>query len=198
MKTRRLLHRTLRDSSGQGLLEFALVLPLVLTLTLGIVEVSYALFDQHIVTKLTREGANLISRNTSLADALGALKTMSTGPVNFDTGSRVILSVIRKGQTAGTANVGKDVLYQRFEYGAIPGSSTLKTLGTGSFGSGPDFQAANSDTDARLQVTNLPANLVPPGGMLYVAEVYTTHTLITPFDRFGTVIPNVLYSIAYF
>ena len=36
---------------------------------LGVVETSYGLLDQHVVTKLTREGSNLISRDTSLQDA---------------------------------------------------------------------------------------------------------------------------------
>ena len=44
-------------------------MPLVLVLVLGVIEVGYALLDQHVVTKLTREGSNLISRDTSLADA---------------------------------------------------------------------------------------------------------------------------------
>jgi hypothetical protein len=36
------------------------------------------------------------------------------------------------------------------------------------------------------------------GGMLYVTEIYSTHTLITPFNRFGISVPGTLYSIAYF
>ena len=34
--------------------------------------------------------------------------------------------------------------------------------------------------------------------MLYITEIYTRHTLITPFDRFGIQVPDTLYSIAYF
>ena len=71
-------------------------------------------------------------------------------------------------------------------------------MGGGSFGGAPDYQAANSDNDANLQVTNLPANLIVPGGLLYVTEIYSRHPLITPFDRFGVTVPNTLYSIAYF
>jgi len=42
--------------AGQSMVEFAIILPLLLVVVLGIVEVSYALMDQHLVTKLTREG----------------------------------------------------------------------------------------------------------------------------------------------
>ena len=73
---------------GQSLIEFTLVLPLVLVTVLGVVEVSYALLDQHIVTKLTREGSNLISRNTALGDAATAMRTMSTRPVDLDKRTR--------------------------------------------------------------------------------------------------------------
>jgi hypothetical protein len=188
----------LRDARGTALVEFSLVAPLVLVLCLGVVEVSYALLDQHVVTKLTREGSNLISRNTSLLDAATAIKNMSSRPVDFTTSARVILSVFKNVKTAGAANFGKDVLYQRYEYGALSASSALRTMGAGAFGGGPDFMAVNSDNDVSLQATNLPPGVLAPGGLLYVTEIYSRHPLITPFDRFGVSVPDTLYSIAYF
>ena len=66
--------RIVRSSSrGQSIVEFALVLPFLVVLVLGVIEVGYALLDSHIVTKLTREGSNLISRDTSLQDAATAM-----------------------------------------------------------------------------------------------------------------------------
>jgi len=192
------IRQRLRDRRGQALVEFSIVLPLVLVLCLGVVEVSYALLDQHVVTKLTREGSNLISRNTSLQDAATALTNMSSRPVDFNASARVILSVIKNVNTAGAPNFGKDILYQRYEYGAIAAASALQTRGAGTFGGAPDYQAANSDNDVSLQVTNLAQNLVAPGGLLYITEIYSRHPLITPFDRFGIQVPGTLYSIAYF
>jgi len=184
-------------ASGQGLLEFGLVLPLVMVLVLGVIEVSYALLDQHIVTKLAREGSNLISRDTSLADAATAMRDMSSRPVNFTDGSsKVIFSVVKNVATVGAANYNKPVLYQRYEYGSLTGSSVLNNSG-GSFGPSPGFVATNSDNDTSLQVTGLPATM-SLGGMLYITEIYTKHPLITPLDRFGITVPPKLYSIAYF
>ena len=188
----------LRDCSGQSIVEFALVLPLLVVITLGIVELSYVTLDQHVVTRLSREGSNLISRDVKLGDAALALRDMSTRPVDLTNGSRLILSVIKKVATTGAPNYDKEVLYQRYEYGPLTATSGLKTRGAGVFGGAPEYQAANSDTDTRLQITNLPANLVVPGGMLYVAEIYTSHPLITPLDRLGITLPDRLYSIAYF
>ena len=188
----------MKNARGQAMVELALVLPLLILLLLGGVEISYALLDQHVVTKLTREGSNMISRDATLQDAAVAMTKMGTRPVDFTTSSRVIFSVIKRVPTVGAPNFGKDILYQRYAYGAFPSNSALTTRGSGSFGSAPNFQANNSDNDTNLQLTNLPANLLVTGGMLYVTEVFTRHTLITPFDRFGVTVPSTLYSIAYF
>jgi len=192
------MRRSFRSDSGQSLLEFALVVPLVLMLALGVVEASYAILDQHIVTKLTREGSNLISRDTSLADAVTAMKNMSSRPVNFTDGSsKVIFSVIKKVATVGASNYNQDIIYQRYEYGSLSNTSALQCSG-GSFGGAPNYEASNSDNDTSLRVTNLPANLTTLGGMLYVTEIYTRHQRITPLDRLGVTMPDTLYSIAYF
>jgi len=196
---RRLLRRLLaRD--GQAVVETALIMPLVVVLVLGVVEFSYALLDAHVVTKATREGSNLISRNVSLQDAVTAMKNMSDRPLNFNDGSsKVIFSVLKRGATSGTTNFNQNILYQRFSSGTYPGTSKLTTRGAGSFGGAPDYQAANSDTDSNLQVTNMPAGLlVTTGGMIYVTEIYTAHTLLTPLSNLGLSLPQTLYSIAYF
>lgn len=187
-----------RCARGQSMVEFAMVLPLIMLLVLGVIEGGYALLDQHVVTKLSREGANLISRDTALQDALTAMKTMTTKPVNFDASSRVIFSVVMKGQTVGTANYNKDFLYQRYSYGAIAGTSRIATRGSGAFGPAPEYQAVNADGDVNLQVTNMPVTIALPGGMIYITEIYSTHKVITPFDKLGVTMPKTLYSIAYF
>ena len=99
---------TRRHDSGQAVLEFALVVPVVLVLALGVIEVSYALLDQHIVSKLSREGANLISRDTSLQDAGSAMKNMSSRPVNFNDGSSTVIFSVIKNCASGGANNGKN------------------------------------------------------------------------------------------
>ncbi len=190
--------RRLRDSKGQSLMEMALLLPFLLMLALGVVEISFGMLDQHIVTKLTREGSNLISRNTSLADAGTALRAMSARPVNFNTQSKMILSVLKKGATTGTANYNQVFLYQRYEYGALAASSKLNTSG-GTFGPAPDYTANNSDNSTGLQVTNISDDMISArGGMIYVTEIYTRHQVLTPLANWGLRMPNILYSIAYF
>ena len=197
--TNHTLRRRARDSRGQSLVEFSLVLPLLLLLAYGVSEIGYLLLDQHVVTKLTREGSNLISRNTTLADAVTAMTSMSARPVDFSTRSKVIFSVLKKGATSGTANYDQIFLYQRHQYGSLANGSKLATRGGGTFNGPPDYQAANADSNTGLQVTNVPANLITPrGGMVYVTEIYTTHQLLTPIANWGVSVPTTLYSIAYF
>jgi hypothetical protein len=194
------MNRRLSCDAGQGLIEFAIVAPIFLLLALGVAEFGYLMLDQHIVTKLTREGSNLISRDTSLQDAATAMRSMATRPVDFNgTNSRVILSVIKRGSTSSTPNWNKDILYQRHQIGGLPGASRLLTRGAVSFGGAPDYTAPNSDTNTNLQITNLPPTVsLAPGGMVYVTEVYTKHSPITPLEGFGLALPETLYSIAYF
>jgi hypothetical protein len=167
--------------------------------SLGLVEVSYAVLHQHVISRITREGANLISRDVTLLDASNAITKMTTTPVDFNNGSQLVLSVLKKGSTVGTANYDQVVLYQRWGIGTLGTPSTLTTAGPGSFGGAPDYKANNSDTDVNLRITNLPANVdITRGGLLYVAEVFTQHATLTPLNKFGVTVPPTLRSIAYF
>jgi len=191
--------RRLRNERGQSMVEFAMVLPFLLVIVLGVVEVGYALLDQHVVTKLAREGANLISRDATLQEAEAALRSMSGRPIDFANGSKVIFSVLKQGATTGTSNYGQMILYARHEFGNFSAASKVQTAGGGGYGGPPFYEAANSDNNTALRVTNLPNSLISvPGGFLYVVEVYTQHELITPFDQFGVQVPSTLGSIAYF
>lgn len=188
-----------RNISGQSLVEFTLTLPLLLLLVLGIIELSYALYDQHVIVKLAREGSNLISRQTTLYDAATAMTTMATTPVSFSgSNSLLIFSVIHMSTTGN--NSGKPVLFQRYSIGnSSLASSILTTKGTGTFGSSPDYYASNPDSDTNLQITNLSSNVVMSSdGYLYLTEVYSKHSLITPFQNFGITLPSVLGAQAYF
>jgi Flp pilus assembly protein TadG len=196
------LGRRVGQSSGQTLVECALVLPLLLLLAFGVIEAGYLFIDQHVVTRLSREGSNLISRNTTLEDAVNTMTSMTVRPVDFNSRSRVILSVLKRGERVGTTNYDKIFLYQRHAYGALSASSKLATLGTvgaGAFGGAPDYLAINGDDTAGLQVTNVPPDLIVPlGGTIYITEMFTTHDLVTPLANFGVSLPTSVYSIAYF
>jgi hypothetical protein len=194
--------RHLAGNRGQSLLEFALIMPFVLLVALGVIEIGYALLDQHVVTKLTREGSNLISRDVKINDVVTAMRNMSTRPVDFNTRSRMVLTVLRKGGTPGTPNYDQVIVYQRHEFGSLTGTgitSVLQTRGAGAYRGSPDYEAINADSDTRIQLSRLPASLtLERGNSIYVTEIFTRHDLITPLSGFGVTVPGTLYSIAYF
>ena len=158
------------------------------------------ILHQHVISRITREGANLISRDVALLDATNALKTMSTAPVDFTDGSQLVLSVLKKGCTGrARANYDKIVLYQRY-----CGRHARHRQH-------PDHgRRGRVRRRARLQGHQLRHRRQPadhqsagqrghhPGGLLYVAEVFTQHAPLTPLDRFGVTVPPTLQSIAYF
>jgi hypothetical protein len=190
-----------RSSQGQALVEFTFALPLLLLIGLGVIELSYLLYDQHIVIRLTREGSNLISRNVSISDAATAMRSMANPPVDLNSGnSKLIFTVLTK--FGGGANYDRVIVYQRYEIGSLAAASAFTTQGPSSpasFGLAPDYIAINPGNDTNLRVMNIPASLVlNQGQFVYVTEIYTRHALITPFNNFGITLPSTLYSIAYF
>jgi hypothetical protein len=143
----------------------------------------------------------MISRDTPLQDTTTALRLMKSGPVDFDGGtSKLILSVFRRVSTTTARNYNKVVLSQRVEYGSLPNQSGLTTAGSGSFGGAPDYIAVDADDDPNFVATNFPANLaMSPGDVVYVAEIYSRHTFMTPLQSLlARTLPGTLYSIAYF
>ena len=185
-----------RNQRGQSIVEFAMTLPFILFVALGVVETSQALMQQHITTKMAREGSNMISRETRMVDAGNVLRNMSSSPGTFNSNTRVIFSVLMLSSSG--SNNGQVVLYQRYETGdmSLPGS---RLNGSGSFTSANDYTAANPNNTTSLRVTNAPANVIGvPGGLIYVTEVYTRYSTLTPVRNLGLPIPQQLYSVAYF
>jgi Flp pilus assembly protein TadG len=181
------------------MIEMAMVMPLCVTLALGVIELGYALLDQHVVTKLSREGSNLISRDSSPGFAYQALQSMRTGNIDFLSTSKVIFTVVK--QPTSGSNAGFNVVAQRMTGGASVGGGSAITCGgcSGNLGSPPEYAAADPDNTTSLRVTaGVPTNSIGPGGWLYITEIYSSHPLITPFDRIGIAVPTTLYSIAYF
>jgi Flp pilus assembly protein TadG len=191
----------LRAERGQSIVEFAITLPLMLLVSLGVVETSNALMRQHVVTKMAREGSNMISRETELADAGNALRNMASNPGEFNSKTLVIFSVLMRSQT-GTNN-GQIVLYQRYQTGngSLGGSRLNGSCGTCT--AATDYTAQNPNNTTSLRVTNAPPNIITvPGGLIYVTEVFQTFDTMTPVSgltgNLGIPLPQVLYSVAYF
>lgn len=76
------LIRKFRGTSGQGLVEFALMLPVVLLLIIGTLDLGSAFFEKVVMENAAREGANyLVYNNTDVSRAsnFAAVKSAVTG-----------------------------------------------------------------------------------------------------------------------
>jgi Flp pilus assembly protein TadG len=58
---------TRSQSRGQGMVEFALVLPIFLAITLGTIEMGWLLYHNHTLSNATREGARYAMVNGSMS-----------------------------------------------------------------------------------------------------------------------------------
>ena len=204
---RRTINSLIKDSSknislsgqrGQSLVEFALVTPFLLLLVLGVIEFGYALYEGHNVAKLAREGANMISRRTSLEDALNVLMEAANGPpVELAAGGRLMLSVVEANGS------GEYIMTNRISVGSlsvIEAPSAFLDPPSSEYGSAPDYEAYDIDSAAIKIFGDLPNGLtLDPGEVIYVSEVYTEHTFLTPFEAFwGETFPNTLYASAIY
>jgi hypothetical protein len=175
-----------------------MVVPLLLLLVLGVIEVGYALYENHLIIKLAREGSNLISRQSTLQEAESALLAATTAPITFDQDGKLILSVIRLGTAGG--NLNRPIIAQRRVLGTLNAGSVLGDPVPGAYGGAPNYSALDANNDTRIRIAGaLPNGLTLVAGQsVYVTEVYTHHDLITPFERFGARMPTNLYASAIF
>ena len=159
---------------GQALLELMFVLLILLLLLFGLIDFGRVIYERQILTNLSREGANLASRGTSLSNTVAAIM-VSAAPLNLSANGRVII-------TAVVNNNGVLSITAQLSQG---GYSAASRIGNG------------VGSTATLPVT---ATKIPPVNQtLYVAEVFYGYTAITPLGALlGATLPTTLYDAAYF
>ena len=92
-------NRLFRDTAGSTAVTFAILLPVLVTFSLGILEFTLIIFDYQRAAEATRVGARIVSISDPIADVSG-----------FSTGSSVTCSsgggsVLCGGEAAATASV---------------------------------------------------------------------------------------------
>ena len=184
---------TRRHSCGQTLAEFGVVLSLLMTVILGIFQVSYLIYQQYVAVNLAREGANLILRKSPFDAAAAAIRSALADP-QFDANTRLILSVLQLGTAPGPA-LGKAIIIQRHAWGMSTGASVLGDPPSSLYDPKNDYTAmdlADSSIQAKSPLPN--GLLINPGQSVYVAEIYRKRRDIVPL----TGVPDSLYSAMYF
>jgi Flp pilus assembly protein TadG len=171
------LPRKMVGERGQAILELLPVIVVLLTLTFAVIDFSRAIWQVQVLTGLTREGSNLASRNTTLADSATAIINDGAA-LNLASNGYVIITSVQN--VSGTL-----VITGQYSTGSISAASKIGTY----------------DPLVPAPAT-LPATtpVVPqPGDTIYVTEIFSKFSPITPLGAFvNFAVPSTLYDVAYF
>ena len=93
-----------RRARGNALVEFAFVLPVMLALTLGVVDYSRAIQFNNILVSLSREGANLASRTNQTPQSIISTLVTTAQPLQMDSDGIMYITKI-VGRPDGTGQI---------------------------------------------------------------------------------------------
>ena len=80
---------------GASLAELAVILPVILVLLLGIIDMGRVFYAHQVLSDLSREAANLVSRGSTV-DMAFAAASLDEGPVSITDHGVMIVSTIRR------------------------------------------------------------------------------------------------------
>lgn len=162
----------LRSDSGQGLVEFSLVLPIILIILLGMVEFSNAYDRVHGLAGLSREGANIAARGTAL--------------------SEVLTTVVADGETLKMSANGGAIVSRL----VVQGGEPVIMAQVATDGYGEKTRITDADTTAARWIATAGFE---EGSTHYAVEVFLAYEPVTPLGHlFQSVTPPVLYERAVF
>lgn len=210
------LRRVFRSSRAQALVELTLTLPLLIILGLGVIEFSNMVNAYLVLTHLTREAANLVSREPGKK---GTLTWADSINADLDT---VINSASPVLNTTGTGPTGPSqwrVIYSMIEYtgSACPGDPLpsgesdnyrIRRSNSGWDGSvdwedGELSEPSKIGENGDCASAKLPEvkQLSTKGLTLHVVEVFYDYapSKLTPVQNFiGTFVPSIFYTRTVF
>lgn len=110
-----------KASAGQSLVEFALVLPLLLALALGVVDFARAILFSNMLVNMSREGANLAARTTASPQFIIDALNHTAAPLEMEAHGMIYVTRV-VGVDDGTGNPLPQVTQQ---FRAVRGQSAL-------------------------------------------------------------------------
>ena len=160
--------------TGQALVEFTWIMLLLIVMAFGLIDFGRFIYQRMVLVNVTREGANLAARATSMTNAMVSVIN-SSQPLDINARGRVIMTSVLN--TGGVCRITAQV-----SQGGITATSRIGT-GVGN-------------------IATLPSTPTPIPQMdqtLFVSEVFYTFTPITPIGQLlGFALPSQIYDVAYF
>jgi hypothetical protein len=139
-----------RTERGQGMLELAVILPVLLILLMGLVEIGYALRDYLVVVNACREGCRFAARGRFSDQDVGARVVSAGGIVSLGTPSTDVPLLRTHGTEENTGIIVHHILMD--SAGAVP---TYTTYVSGVLPSGGSGLTPILAGDTRISLTQV-------------------------------------------
>jgi Flp pilus assembly protein TadG len=187
---------TANGERGQALLELWPVVILMLILAFAVIDIGRAIWQVEVITGLTREGSNLASRSSD-----GTLLQALTDAANSVVSDGAVLN-LQGLNSSGSGNgkviitsvqnlAGSCVITAQYSIGTLAAQSKVGTYSA----SPPAVGALPTPCASSTSTYTIP----PLNGTVYVTEIYTSYSPITPLGVFvNWTLPPTLYDVAYF
>lgn len=161
--------------SGQSMIEFALILPVLLLLSLGVADLGRALLFNNILVNMSREGGNLASRTSQNPQFIINALTTTSAPLSMGTHGMFFIS-----QVSAVDGGNGSVIYVITEQNrSASGETSLSSRLWWSCPSWTNGQC-NLPAAASARVVSLPFTLTV-GSIVYVVEALYDYTPLTNF-----------------
>ena len=166
------MKRRARGPAGQGLVEFALAIPIFLTLLLGMVEGGRLVFATNTVAQAAREAARLASVQAPFVGAVGSACTAPTCPTTTTAlRTNIVAAANRMTPVVGTV-ASANVYVTCTALGSAP---------TGAWTGGNDCASLNTSGNVvTVRILASISPLTPLFGPLYPATISSAATMVIP------------------
>ena len=159
---------------GASLLELALLLPILVVLAFGVIDLGRLIHARLVVTNVSREGGSLASRDIQTGNNLITMLQSSATPFNLQTQGRIYVTRIKAG---GTQADPLPYIDSRIQGGAYGVSSSIG----GNVGQAPTGLSTTMYNHLRFEPA--PQN-APDIAEITVVEVFYHYRPITPLPNF--------------
>lgn len=162
--------------TGLASVEMAIITPILLIIMMGIFELTQVIQANNIIISLSREGANIIARNSSQTpEEVMDIVASTSNPLNMGSdGAMYISAVVGRGDDA-SGNPQPPYLDEQYRWqdgGYVTTDST--------WGSCSSWISGECDISSQPDLTNFPLAL-DDGETVYVVEVIYRYTPISTF-----------------
>jgi Flp pilus assembly protein TadG len=164
------------QEEGIATLEFALILPILMILTFGVIDFGGLIHARLVITNVSREGGSLASRDIKVGSDLLTMLMASGTPLDLNTSGRIYISKITAGTTAAAPN---PVISTQINQGNLAVNSAIRT-------SQPNLGLTAAIFN---HLVFKPANQTSDISDVTVVEVFYIYRPITPLPNF---IQNIL------